>query len=113
MKALLFTAALAFFASATVTAQDTKSTTTQPAQKSKVSCIMADETALASLSLSEDQLTKVRDIQANCRKEHGTTKATDVDPKSVAKYEDQLKAVLTPDQFAKWAQWCDANKAMK
>lgn len=112
MRTTILTLALALMTSATATAQDTKSTTTSPMQADKHACIMADAGTWTDLGLDATQVTKVKAIQANCQKEHDSAKAAGTKYEGASKYETELKAVLTPDQYTKWAQWCDANKAM-
>jgi len=112
MRTTILTIALALMTSAAATAQDTKSTTTSPMQTDKHACIMADASTWTDLGLDAAQVTKVKAIQANCQKEHDTAKAAGNKYEGAAKYETELKAVLTPEQFTKWSQWCDANKAM-
>lgn len=112
MRTTILTLALALMTSAAATAQDTKSTPSSPMQADKHACIMADAGTWTDLGLDATQVTKVKAIQANCQKEHDSAKAAGTKYEGASKYETELKAVLTPDQYTKWAQWCDANKAM-
>lgn len=112
MKSLFLTLGLAVITS-TMSAQDTKAPPAKPAQADKHTCIMADASTWADLGLTADQVTKVKDIQATCKKEHDAAKAAGTKYTEASKHEGELKAVLTPDQYAKWSQWCDANQASK
>lgn len=108
----MLTLGLALLTSATVSAQD-KAAPTKAAQVSKHTCIMADAGVWTDLGLNEDQMTKVKELQANCLKEHDTAKAAGTKYTEAGKYESELKTVLTPEQYTKWSQWCDANEAKK
>lgn len=112
MKTLLMTLGLAL-AATTMNAQDTKAAPAKAAQADKHACIMADATTWADLGLSAEQVTKVKNIQATCQKEHDAAKAAGTKYTEASKHEGELKAVLTPDQYTKWSQWCDANQAAK
>lgn len=112
MKTLLMTLGLAL-AATTMNAQDTKAAPAKPAQADKHSCIMADASTWADLGLTAEQVTKVKTIQASCQKEHDAAKAAGTKYAEASKHEGELKAVLTPEQYTKWSQWCDANQASK
>lgn len=112
MRTILLTCAFALLTSATAFAQE-KATTTKPVQSEKHACIMAQADTWTDLGLDQDQVTKVKAIQASCKKEHDAATAAGTKYEGAAKHENELKAVLTPEQYTKWSQWCDANKAMK
>lgn len=65
-----------------------------------------------SLALTADQTTKVKEIQGECMKASDKMKADHMDSKEspmLDKYEGQVKAVLTPEQYDKWVKWCNAH----
>jgi len=111
MKTTILTVGFALFASLGAFAQNDA---TMPQSKGdKHSCIMAGADTWTTLGLSTEQVAKVKDIQASCEKDHATATADGSAKASVAKHEDELKTVLTPDQYMKWSQWCDEMHASK
>lgn len=78
-------------------------------ERSGHGCMMADSKAIADLKLTAAQQTKVESILANCNKEctsmkEGDSKKTE----AMAKYQDEIKNVLTPEQYLQWKASCDA-----
>lgn len=107
MKTTILTLGFALFTLGAV-AQETMSAPPPATVKGdKHACIMASADTWTSLGLNADQIAKVKDIQASCKKEYDASKADATKATaSVNKHEEQLKAVLTPEQYTKWSQWC-------
>ncbi|MBL7951490.1 MAG: hypothetical protein JNM62_07190 [Flavobacteriales bacterium] len=112
MRTIMLTLGLALMTSATLCAQD-KVAPSKAASPDKHSCIMADAGVWTDLGLTSEQVAKVKEIQASCLKEHDAAKAAGTKYTAAARHETELKAVLSPEQFTKWSQWCDANEARK
>ena len=112
MRTTILTAGFALFSSFGVQAQNDA---TMPIQGKgdKHACIMAGADAWTSLGLTNDQIAKVKEIQAVCQKDYDVSKADGSAATSVAKHEEDLKTVLSPDQYNKWVQWCDEQQASK
>lgn len=109
MKTLLCSLGLALFTFTGVAAQDGTKTTHE-----RHTCIMADAATLETFGLTDDQLTKVRSIQASCEKEHKASAADAAkSAASVAKHEAELQTVLTPEQYTAWNKWCNSKHATK
>jgi Spy/CpxP family protein refolding chaperone len=101
MKTLLLTFGLAAFAFS-ATAQ-TASIESKPAVASAVAtteghdCLMkADAKTWETLGLTADQTKRVQELQAQAKG----------DAKAHANSDEQVKAVLSPEQFAKYTEWC-------
>lgn len=108
MKTTILTLGFALFTALGAQAQETMSSPPPAAAGGdKHACVMAGADTWTSLGLNADQIAKVKDIQASCKKDHDANKADMTKSSaSVSKHEEQLKAVLTPEQYTKWAQWC-------
>lgn len=80
-------------------------------EKSGHGCMMADSKAIADLKLTAAQQTKVESILANCSKECNGMKEGDAKKaETMSKYQDEIKNVLTPEQFVQWKASCDASE---
>jgi hypothetical protein len=112
MKTIITTLGIALLTTATVTAQE-GTTPARTAPTGQHACIMADTGVWTDLGLDQDQVTKVKDVQAACQKEHDAAKAAGTKYMGASKHEEELKAILTPEQYTKWTQWCDAKEAKK
>lgn len=81
-------------------------------QKHSGTCFVeTDDQAWIAVGLSEEQLAKVRSMQTACKTDCAVTpesKATDAEISGAVlkRYEEQLHALLTPEQWAKWTKWC-------
>jgi hypothetical protein len=63
------------------------------------------------LGLTDDQLAKVKSMQTACKTDCAVTpetKGTDADISGAVlkRYNEQLQALLSPEQYAKWTKWC-------
>ncbi|MEO8734037.1 MAG: hypothetical protein ABI373_06885 [Flavobacteriales bacterium] len=70
----------------------------------------------ASLDLTAEQKTKVKNIKEECMKASDKMKADNTDTKTspmMDKYESEVKAVLTPAQYDKWVKWCSTRADKK
>lgn len=67
--------------------------------------LMADDNTWSTLGLSADQQKKAKDLQAKCKAE-GTAKTGEARTMDAGKYEQELQAVLTPEQDDRWKKWC-------
>lgn len=80
-------------------------------------CIsITDEAAWTSLGLKPDQLTRVKAIQAECTKACAAMTAEEkakMEPGTMDKHEEQIKAVLTSEQYTNWRNWCAAKAGTK
>ncbi|MCB0765302.1 MAG: hypothetical protein R2815_05295 [Flavobacteriales bacterium] len=119
MKTTIATLGLLLFTTLGTQAQETMSSPPPAkADMSKHECIMAGADTWTSLGLSAEQVAKVKDIQATCKKEAEAMKAdaTRMEGKSMdhaSKHEAELKAVLTPEQYTKWTKWCEEKHGSK
>jgi len=108
MKTMILTAAVALFCAPGAYAHMAEG------GGGKHHCIMAKAETWTQLGLSAEQLAKVEEIQASCKKDYEAAKAAGTDASaSVATHEEQLKAVLTPEQHTAWTTWCAEKKASK
>lgn len=80
----------------------------QPGNKHK--CIMACADTWTKFGLTAEQMAQVKDLQASCEKEHA---AKPTDDAGVAKHEEKLRGILTPEQFTEWSQWCGEQTASR
>ncbi len=80
-------------------------------------CIsITDEAAWTSLGLKPDQMTRVKAIQADCAKACAAMTAeekTKQERGTMDKHEEQIKAVLTSEQYTNWRKWCAAKAGEK
>lgn len=117
MKTLMMSAALC--CAMAVNAQSTPTTTPADAPQKhlvgKHDCLMATDAEFKSLGVSEDQLSKVKDIQARCSKECAAAmkEKGSLDHAAMDKHEKELQAALTPEQYTKWQHWCSTKKVDK
>jgi hypothetical protein len=78
--------------------------------------IAADASVWTAIGLNDEQMERVKAIQGTCRtdcmatKENGAQDAP-VSKAIVEKHEQEVKQVLTPDQWAKWQAWCRERPA--
>lgn len=111
MKTYILLASLALFGATNATAQSS-SDTAEPVATHE--CIMAsDAAALTSLGLSPEQIVKVAEVQDVCQKECDTAmkERTIGTPDEMDKHVAQVKALLTPQQFTSWLEWCGKSPA--
>ena len=73
---------------------------------------MAGDDVWTSIGLSADQKKQVQDVQASCKAGYNTAKP-DEKASSVARHEEKLKSILTPEQYPKWSKWCAQEAAAK
>ncbi len=112
MKTTIMMLGFALFASLGANAQNDPAMPPQ-GKGDKHACIMVGADAWTSLGLTNDQIAKVKEIQAACQKDYDVSKADGSAATSVARHEEDLKTVLSPDQYKKWVQWCDEQQASK
>ena len=108
MKTFIITLALAAMGT-TVSAQSKPATAVASGSHE---CIMAtDANALTSLGLSPEQITQVNAIQADCKKACAMASKDASMQHASDKHAEQLKGVLTPEQYTNWVAWCAKNPA--
>ncbi|MFZ1687197.1 MAG: hypothetical protein WAU70_07235 [Flavobacteriales bacterium] len=110
MTRTFFTFALALLCAGSASAQ----VETIPNQKDVGSaCILAtDGTVWGSLGLSAEQIDKVQSIQTQCKTEclgplEGGEKDPEMSGAALKHYEDELRKLLTEEQYTKWQKWCN------
>lgn len=75
-------------------------------------CILAtDAQVWTALGLSADQLEQVQSIQTQCKTDCvGLQEGGEMDPElsgaALKRHEDEVKRLLTEDQYHKWMKWC-------
>jgi hypothetical protein len=118
MKNLMIAAALCagmMSAQAQSTPTDNKGTTTTPAttpqkpvtQVDNKDCLRTTEADWKAMGLTADQLTKVKDIQAEHEKACAGMKKDDASKTMMTdKHEARIKEVLTPTQYDAWKKQC-------
>jgi Spy/CpxP family protein refolding chaperone len=99
MTKLIALVAAGLFAAGTTFAGEHGDCTKQVGNEGKMAC----EVAMADLDLTADQKTKMDTLMAEHHKE-GCSK------ESEAKYMKEAKAVLTPEQYAKFKAECKGEK---
>ena len=108
----LMTAAALCLGMMTAQAQTGK---TAPMASNTTNCIATTtDKDWASLGLTAEQTTKVKEIQGECRKASDKMKADNMDSKEspmLNKYEEEVKKVLTPAQYEKWVKECSTRAA--
>ncbi len=111
MRTILMSIAAALFISAPVMASN--ATTSDHDHDSRHRCIMFGAEKWQKLGLSDEQMSRVKEIQASCEADYKAAKEEGGEAEaSVAKHEESLRSVLTPEQYTKWSEWC-ANKEHK
>jgi len=116
MKTLALSAAFVLASTFAVAQSKTTTTTTKQTatvEKTGHDCSMANAKSWESLKLSPEQQAKMEAISASCEKEcsalpKGDAKRT----KAMTKYEQDVKGVLTPEQYKNWNSCC-AGKGEK
>lgn len=100
-----------------VTPAEAQTTTQQPNDAILQTCLLrTDPGTWNSLKLTPDQLRRARLVQQACAEE---CKASDMKKPqdssmisaSGTTVVDELKSVLTPDQFRTWSAWCAESTA--
>jgi Spy/CpxP family protein refolding chaperone len=99
MTKLIALVAAGLFAAGTVFAGDHGNCTKQVGNDGKMACMVST----ADLSLTPEQKTKMDALMAEHHKE-GCSKATE------KKYMHEAKAILTPEQYAKFKAECNGMK---
>ncbi len=108
MKTFISAACLVLFTCSGVAAQQGTTGTQE-----KHHCIMADRAVWTDLGLNEDQLARVQTIQANCDREYkANIRDTEMAAGSVSRHTDEIRSVLTPEQYAAWSEWCSSKKSL-
>ena len=80
-------------------------------------CILATPVATwTTLGVSEDQLERIRSIQAHCHADcqpaNGLrTRDPELTGAVVRKYEEEVEAILGKERTAKWREWCKERPA--
>lgn len=75
-------------------------------------CILAtDDAVWTSLGLAAEQIEQVKSIQTRCKTDcvgplEGGEKDPELSGAALKHYEDELKKLLTEEQYAKWMKWC-------
>ncbi|MBP6312039.1 MAG: hypothetical protein KA408_07215 [Flavobacteriales bacterium] len=114
MKTTIITVCLAICTAFTAQAQETKGKMDHSTmQNEKHKCMMAGDETWKTLGLTSDQMTKVKEIQKSCNADHMDAKADDKAMASVDKHEEELKGVLTPEQYANYTKWCSEQHGKK
>ena len=116
MKANIVALGAALLIAVSASAQ-THTPTTVPSEGGMSHCIgVTDEAAWTSLGLKPDQMTRVKAIQAECVKACAAMSAEEkakMEPGTMDKHEEQIKAVLTSDQYTNWRKWCATKSSTK
>lgn len=73
--------------------------------------VETEDQAWSAIGLSEDQLAKVKSMQTACKTDCAITPESkgmdaEISGAVLKRYEEQLHALLTPEQWAKWTKWC-------
>lgn len=105
IKLVLSATALCFgFASANAQGEPAKPAT----YKAGHECLAtATDTDWKNLELTADQVTKVKEIQAEYQKARSAD--ANAQAPTADKVADKLRAVLGPEQYAKYVEWCAAK----
>lgn len=108
MKNLICAVGLVLFACSGAAAQQGTTGTQEKHQ-----CIMADRAVWTDLGLNEDQLARVQTIQANCDREYkANIRDTEMVAGSVSRHTNEIRNVLTPEQYAAWSEWCSSREPL-
>lgn len=110
IKNILATAVVALLC--TVGAQAQSGTKAMAHEGTHHCLLMADDHTWSTLGLSADQQKKAKDLQAKCKAE-GASKTGEAKMMDAGKYEKELQAVLTPEQYDQWKKWCTAQHGMQ
>jgi hypothetical protein len=73
--------------------------------------VETDDQTWQALGLTDDQLAKVKAMQTACKTDCAVTpetKGTDADISGAVlkRYNEQLQALMNPEQYARWMKWC-------
>ncbi|MBS1583173.1 MAG: hypothetical protein JST66_13325 [Bacteroidetes bacterium] len=110
IKNILATAVVALLCTAGAQAQS--GTKTMAHDGTHHCLLMADDNTWSTLGLSADQQKKAKDLQAKCKAE-GASKTGEAGKMDAGKYEKELQAMLTPEQYDQWKKWCTAQHGMQ
>ena len=95
-----------------LTAARAQAPATQPADTLDSECLMnTDEQAWSALGLTAEQVRQVRGIQTECKTDcvamnKEAAREGAMSPAILAKHQERIQKVLTPEQYAKWLVWC-------
>ena len=123
MKNLFLTAAFAL-AGTVAFSQATPATPATPAapaskevkaQDTKKACMMPDMREVQKLELTQEQLVRVREIQAECERDCAAAKAEtgEMNHDAMAKHQARIQEVLTPEQYEKYVALSDKKAEHK
>lgn len=73
--------------------------------------VETDDRTWSAIGLAEEQLAKVKSMQTACKTDCAVTPESRVTDAEISgavlkRYEEQLHALLTPEQWVKWTKWC-------
>lgn len=86
-----------------------------PGSNSTGSCFVAtDDMTWSAVGLNEEQLGRVKSLQTACKTDCAITPESrkthaDISGAVLKRYEEELRAMLSPEQWAKWSEWCAAR----
>ena len=82
------------------------------AQDTKKACSMPDMREVQKLDLTQDQLVRVREIQAECERDCAAAKAEtgEMNHEAMAKHQARIQEVLTPEQYEKYLALSDKKE---
>lgn len=107
------TLGLALFTALGVSAQGTIDSKPAAAyQSDHHRCIMASIDTWHTFGLNPVQMDMVKELQASCKADYEAAKPGEA-ASSVARHEEKLQGILTPDQYTKWSEWCAQEAAAK
>lgn len=71
-------------------------------------CLLAtDQVAWEALGLSRDQAKRAGQVKEACEEECAETRAKGGSENALlAGYEEELRGILTPEQYTGWLKWC-------
>ncbi len=111
MRTTTLAIALAILCATSVQAQDTK---IDMAATKEHGCMMMSDSVSSSLGLTTDQIAQVKASDARCMKacaKSDTNPTGKMDKAAMSAHDNEMKMILTAEQYVKWSAMCNMSKA--